>query len=633
LVGIASIPASALAQTTADVTCHIEYAPMRDGIRLATEVYMPPGPAKYPVIMQRTPYNRNGAATDTNCASTTLRDMAGAGYVVLNQDVRGLYRSEGAFNPMFQEATDGYDAIEWAAAQPWSTGKVGLMSGSYVGLTQWQPAVLTPPHLAAIAPAITASDYHDHWTYVNGVFDLWFGQSWIHATFGREILLRDLLASGLTREAANAQVAAWIAKGNEELRSQWVWQLPLTSFPEFRSIASYYYDWLAHPNYDDYWRRLDIEPRYGNVKVPALNSGAWYDIFQIGTVRNFLGMRAQGGTQEAREGTKLIMTCCGHAGTSGAVSWGPTVNPVPITTQLRFFDRYLKDIQNGVEKDPAVQLYVLNPPDTGTAGSGFWVNSDEYPLPGTADTAYYLASEGGANTRSGNGRLQRRFPGLGPVSPNPRPGEVGIINWHFTGLGITPDRFSYDPANPVPTVGGNMCCNTTLLPAGAHDQSTVETRADVLVYTSEPLVEDLVVIGPVKVVLWAASSATDTDFTAKLVDVHLDGFAHNVLDRIVRARFRQGSKEPPSLIQPEQAYEYTLELGHAGTVFRKGHRIRLEISSSNFPHYARNLNTGLDNNTTSMFQVAHQTVFHDRNRMSRIVLPIVPTVKVPDAAQ
>lgn len=589
------------------VDCTIEYATMRDGTRLATEVYRPAAEGRYPVVLQRTPYNRNGAATDASCANPMFIDFASNGYVALNQDVRGMYRSDGAFHPMQQEVTDGYDAIEWAGTRAWSNGKVGTMGGSYVGLTQRQPATRMPPHLAAIAPAITASDYHDHWTYVNSVFDLWFAQSWIHVTFGRETLLRELLRAGVPRDEANTQVTAWFDRGSAELLSNWVWQLPLKSFPEYRSVAPYYYTWLDHPRYDAYWRRLDVEPRYEQVQVPALNTGAWYDIFQIGTVRNFEGLRGRGGSDAARAGTKLVMTCCGHAGTSGQISWGETVNPTPVTTTMRFFDRYLKGVDNGVEQDPAVQLHVLNPPDTGTEGDAFWVYSDVWPLKNTEWRSWHLASGGAANGSQGDGRLERSAPAGRSV----------------------PDRFVYDPRDPVPTVGGNLCCEPALLPAGAHDQSQIELRGDVLVYTSAPLDEDLVAIGPVKVVLWASTSGPDTDFTAKLVDVHHDGIAHNVLDRIVRARFREGSKQPPQLVRPGRAYEYTIELGNVGSVFRKGHRIRLEVSSSNFPHYSRNLNTGRNEADSAEYEVANQTVFHDAARPSRLVLPVVSGIAVP----
>ena len=595
---------------------------MRDGVLMATEVYLPATPSgggRYPVLMQRSPYNRNGAAVDVSCSNAQMQFFARNGYAALNQDVRGMYRSAGVFNPMQQEANDGYDAVEWAAARTWSNGKVGLFGGSYVGLTQWQPAKESPPSLVAIAPNVTASDYHDHWTYIDGTFDLWFAQSWILLTFGPETYLRNLLAAGLPRDQANQQVASWVAAGRSNILSTWVWELPLKSFPEYRELAPYYYTWLRHPTYDRFWANLDVEPHYGDVVVPSLNTGGWYDIFQIGTVRNFLGMRAKGGSRDARQGSQLIMRASCHACPAttfaGAIDFGPNNQYDANAVMLRWFDYWLKGIQNGVDRDPAVQLFVMVPPDTGTTASGFWVYGDTFPLAGTKNEKLYLRSDSGANAASGDGGL---------VADAPDHGKKGGKN-----RGTKPDEFVYDPRDPVPTVGGNMCCINDIVASGAFDQTVVESRDDVLVYTSAPLEKDLAVIGSVSVKLWAASSAPDTDFTAKLVDVHLDGFAHNVLNRVVRARYREGSKSAPKLITPGNTYEYTIELGNTATVFRKGHRIRLEVSSSNFPHYDRNPNTGHAFAQDAVLRKAYQTIYHDAKRPSHLVLPIAAGVKVP----
>ncbi len=602
----------ALANTVyAQTTCHMEWATMRDGTQLATEVYLPTNASgPLPVILQRTPYNRGQSVVGSTCNNATMQYFAQNGYAALNQDVRGRYRSQGDFHAMVQEANDGYDAIEWAAVQPWSNGKVGTFGGSYVGLTQWQPAIHTPPHLAAIAPRVTASDYHDHWTYVDAAFDLWFAQSWILGNLAPDTYMRQLEAAGLPPDQVQNQVTAWVTNGTSQILTNWVWQLPLTSFPEYHSKAPYYYDWLAHPSYDGFWAKLDVEPRYSNVTVPALNTGGWYDIFNIGTVRNFRGMRASGGTAEARDGTKLVLwsTChaCPANTTAGAIDFGPN-NMVDVNAlHLRFYDRWLKGIDNGIDREPPVSLFVMVPPDTGTTGSGFWISAEKFPLPGTQFTTLNLRSHGHANTAAGDGRLDMERPSQGPD-----------------------DNFVYDPRTPVPTRGGNMCCNNALLPSGAFDQSTIEARGDVLVYTSTPLAQDVTVIGPVTLKFWAKSSAPDTDFTAKLVDVHPDGFAQNLLDRVVRARYRRGSKLPPSLIQPEKPYRYTILLGNTSSVFKKGHQIRLEISSSDFPHYARNLNTGLSNEDTDMIRVARQTIMHNPGHPSYLVLPIVPDVSVP----
>lgn len=620
-----ALVALASATTAAAQTCHIEWATMRDGVKLATEVYLPDGAAgPFPVILQRTPYNRSGAApaAASNCNNAQMRYFAANGFVALNQDVRGRYRSEGVMNAMVQEANDGYDAIEWAAAQTWSNGNVGTSGGSYVGLTQWQPAMHQPPHLKAMAPQITASDYHDHWTYVNGVFDLWFAQSWMLLTFAGEQLVRNLEAAGTPAADIPPISQAWVAQGRASILSDWVWQLPLTAFdeytrtdPPYQSLAPYYADWLAHPNYDPFWANLDIETRWDEVKVPSLNIGGWYDIFQIGTVRNFQGIQAEGATADARNGSMLVMRAQCHAcpanTTAGEIDFGAN-NQYDVNALLvRFFARWLKNVDNGIDREPSVRLFVMVPPDTGTAASGFWVQSDRYPLEGTRTETFLLGSGGSANGASGDGVL---FQG------KPRGGRAAQFPY---------DRFVYDPANPVPTKGGNMCCINDLLASGAFDQRAIESRPDVLVYTSEPLAEDLTVIGQVNVKLFAATDAPDTDFTAKLVDVHPDGYAHNVLDRIVRSRFRHGSKFVPSPIHPHQPYEYGIELGNTATVFKAGHRIRLEVSSSNFPHYARNLNTGANPSTDARMQPALQKILHEPAHPSALELPVVPSIRRP----
>lgn len=626
-------PAQAQATGT---TCHIEQVPMRDGVLLTTEVYLPADSSRpLPVILQRTPYNRFPPGPGSNCNAAQFQYLAAAGYAALNQDVRGRYRSQGTMDAMQQEAADGYDAIEWAGlpqhcwSDPtaeggqrcWSsTGKVGMIGGSYVGLTQWQPAIHTPPHLAAIAPLITASDYHDHWTYVNGAFDLWFAQSWMLLTFAGEQYMRNLEAAGLPPADVQSQTAAWVAEGRANILKPgdgWVWQLPLDSFDVFRTgnLAPYYYDWIAHPNYDAFWAKMDVETRYQDVKVPTLNIGWWYDIFQIGTVRNFQHMQAEGGTREARHGSKLLMWAQCHAcpaGTKvGDIEFGPD-NQVDLNAlYVRWFDRWLKGVENGIDEEPAARLFVMVPPDSGTTGGGFWITSDDFPLRNTHVEKLRLKSGGHANSSSGDGLLTRGE-GEGPAHAR-----------------ASADHFVYDPANPVPTRGGDMCCINDLMPSGPFDQSEIEKRGDVLVYTSEPLQQDLTVIGQVRVKLWAISSAPDTDFTAKLVDVHPgDGYAQNILDRLVRARYRWGSKLPPSFIQPDKAYEYTIELGNTSTVFKRGHRIRLEISSSNFPHYVRNQNTRSAVGSDTSMEIAHQTVLHDAKHQSMLELPVVP-IKVP----
>ena len=593
------------------VRCAIEAAPMRDGVRLATEVYLPAESGPFPVILRRTPYARLPPNPPSNCDSAVGRYFAEHGYATLNQDVRGRYRSGGEFDAMRQEAADGYDAVEWAASQPWSNGKVGMIGGSYVGLTQWQAAVEQPPHLVAIAPHFSSANYHRGWTYQGGAFDLWFALSWIARDLAPDTLQRRLEADGMPTDQVRQEVDAFVAEGRHKLLDEWVRQLPLADFAAFRrngNIAAYYDEWLARPGYDDYWAALDIETKYPRIRVPALITSGWYDIFQEGTIRTFVGMRATGGSDAARQGTKLIMRAlchlCPEDTTAGDLDFGPE-NALDLgATRVRWFDHWLKGMDNGIQNEPPVQLFVMLPPDEGVTGGGFWVTADEFPPPDAVATRFYLRSGGKANSAAGDGVLTGEGPG-GPA-----------------------DGYTYDPGNPVPTVGGNMCCANDLAPSGAFDQREVERRDDVLVYSTAPLPEDLAIIGPVQVELWAASSARDTDFTAKLVDVHRDGYAHNVSEGIIRARYRN-SDRVASWITPGAAHDYTVDLGYTATVFRQGHRIRLEISSSNFPHFDRNLNTAGTFGRDAESKPATQRVLHDDLHPSHLVLHVAPNVRVP----
>ena len=602
-----------LAQAKQDsgVSCTVTGAPMRDGVKLATEVYLPAGAGPFPVILQRTPYNRSAPNPGSNCDAGIGRYFAERGYAMLNQDTRGRYRSEGEFDAMRQEAKDGYDAVEWAAAQSWSNGKVGMVGGSYVGLTQWQAAIEQPPHLVAIAPHYSSSDYHHGWTYQGGALDLWFALSWTSQVLAPDTLQRRLEASGLPAEQVRQEVEAFVTEGREQLLDDWLWQVPLTDFAAFRrngNIAAYFDEWLARPSYDDYWATLDIETKYPRIQVPALVTGGWYDVFQEGTIRNFLGTRAMGGSAVARNGTKLIIRALCHAcpadTTAGEIDFGPDNTLDLNATWARWFDYWLKGIDNGIQNEPPVRLFVMAPPDAGTVGRGFWITADQFPLRDAVETRFYLQSDGNANSAAGAGVLT----GDGPNGP--------------------PDEYVYDPSHPVPTVGGNMCCTNDLLPSGGFDQREVEQRDDVLVYTTPPLEEDLAVIGPVRVELWATSSAPDTDFTAKLVDVHVDGYAQNVSEGIIRARYRS-SNEEPSWITPGAVYDYSIDLGYTATVFQKGHRIRLEVSSSNFPHFDRNPNTAHAFGRDDALRKATQQVLHDRAHPSQLVLQVAPNIRVP----
>jgi putative CocE/NonD family hydrolase len=579
---------------------------MRDGVKLATDITLPSTSGRHPVMIMRNPY---GATVGPGCASgmakATLGPYASDGYVVISQDVRGTSRSEGVFTPFVQEQNDGYDTVEWAAAQPWSDGHVSMTSLSYLGAAQWQAALTKPLHLVAITPSITAPDYHDDWTYRNGVFDPMFNLAWVAQAFVPDQMARSMKAQAASQAEIDAKIAAWKQEVADNEMTHWMTHLPLDSGVNdtLAQYAPFYFDWLKHPTYDAFWANIDVGRHYQDIAVPALISGAWYDLFAVGTINSYWGMRDKGGSALARKGTMLTMSWGGHAALSaplpGQITWGP--DPSDKTLTKRFIDHYARDVENGIENEPRVQLTVLVPPDQGTEGSSFLFKTSDFPAPDTRWTRFYLASGGNANTRTGDGLL-----------------EAG----HSSG---PEDHFTYDPAHPVPTRGGNDGGFGS--PGGAFDQSGIETRDDVLVYQSAPLADDMAVIGPVTVAFWAATSARDTDFTVKLVDVHPDGFAHNVVDRIIRASLRRGSTEPAEAIQAGRAYPYTLSLGGTATIFRKGHRVRLEVSSSNFPHYARNLNTGRSNETTAEMVKANQTILHDERHPSYIELPVVPDVR------
>jgi putative CocE/NonD family hydrolase len=564
---------------------------MRDGIVLYADVYRPDSPGPFPVALQRTPYDKGAAGSMTN-----LDPMKAArnGYAVVIQDTRGRYTSEGEFYAFRDEINDGYDTVEWAAAQPWSTGKVGMYGASYVGATQWLAAVARPPHLAAIVPNVTASNYHEGWAYQGGAFELGFNVSWTLL----QLTLANFGALSSAKSVPTEKRRDLIDAVNDmELSFR---HLPTKDLPQLQGgLADYYYDWLAHPEFDDYWKNLCIEDNHPRLNVPAYNIGGWYDIFLGGTIRNFLGMRANGGSDDAKRGQKLLIGPWQHGSRGGSVVgdhyFGLAADAMAADldgVHFRWFDYWLKGIDNGVLDEPPVRVFVM--------GDNVWREEQEWPLARVQNTSYYLHSQGKANSSSGDGSLSPEAPGEEP-----------------------PDVYLYNPADPVPTRGGGLCCNPYFAANGAFDQQDIEARPDVLVYSTPPLERDLEVTGPVTVTLWAATSQTDTDFTAKLVDVCEDGCARNLTDGIIRARYRDSSSQP-SFLEPGRAYEYTIDLWATSNVFQRGHRIRVEISSSNFPRFDRNTNTGNVIAGDAEFKPALQTVMHDAQHPSHITLPVVP---------
>lgn len=563
--------------TERDVT-----AKMRDGVTLRADVYRPKAEGRYPVLLMRTPYDKNN-----HWAGEFPAQAAAAGYVVIIQDVRGRYASEGEWYPFKNESTDGYDTVEWAAGLPYSNGKVGMWGGSYVGATQMLAAMAHPPHLSGICPVVTASNYHDGWTYQGGAFEQWFNESW---TSG---LAQDTLRRAVDGQT-NAMVGATI--------------LPLTKYQLFnlagsgpdaslKTLAPYFLDWLAHPNYDDYWKQWSIEDHYSDISVPALTTAAWYDIFQAGSLRNYVGLKAHAGSDAARKGQRLLVVIGGHAGGGrkiGDVDFGVAAEDLSIgegTVVLAWYDYLLKGEQNELAKSKPVKIFVM--------GTNQWREEDDWPLTRAKSTKYFLHSGGGANSAKGDGTLSTSVPGAEKA-----------------------DRYIYDPGKPVPTVGGPLCCDGSHLAPGPRDQSAVETRSDLLVYSTAPMKQDLEVTGPVRLEFYANSSAVDTDFTAKLVDVGSDGFARNLTEGILRARYRE-SQEKASLLKPGQVYSFTLDLWSTSNVFLKGHILRLEVSSSNFPRFDRNLNTAEGAEAGEKFESATNMIFHDAEHPSALILPVV----------
>ena len=554
----------------------------RDGVTLYADIYRPKSSDKFPGILMRTPYDKS-----VSWAVSPAFKIVGRGYVLIIQDVRGRYTSEGEWYPFKHEQADGYDAVEWAASLPYCDGKVGMMGGSYVGATQMLAAISTPPHLAGIAPDVTASNYHDGWTYQSGAFEQWFDQNWTTQ------LARNTLDRFIDKNT-DARVGAPI--------------LPLTTYPIFNfgqlptdaqltsSIAPYYGDWLAHPDYDDYWKQWSIEEHFSNIAVPMLQVGAWYDIFAAGTLRNYMGVKAHGGTDPARTQQHLLMQIGGHAGFGrriGDIDFGPHALENPyVDVILDWYDYLFKGIRNQFATEKPVKIFVM--------GVNEYRQEDDWPPPQAHYVKYFLHSEGKANSLRGSGSLSTSVPKSEPS-----------------------DSYVYDPANPVPTIGGPLCCAQELMEPGPRDQRSVENRDDVLVYSTAPLAQDLDVTGPVSATLFVKSSGVDTDFTGKLIDVAPDGFAKDVAEGILRMRYRD-SQEHASLMNPGQTYQITLDLWSTSNVFLRGHMLRLEISSSNFPRFDRNLNTGEEIKSARRFVSATNAIFHDAQHPSAVVLPVIP---------
>ena len=534
--------------------------PMRDGTKLAANIFRPKTDGRLPVILMRSPYGK----PDEKWGEA--KRYISADYAMVVQDCRGRGKSEGVWEPFRYDVEDGFDTQEWVGRQSWCNGEIGTAGGSYVGWTQWSAAPNGSRYLKAMVPVVPFGDAYDL-AYTGGAFQLALLMGW-GAGVGGINLSPDKLSEAYRH-------------------------LPLDTFgDQFEKKVGYLDDWILHPQYDDYWKRRGMNYRYGDVTVPALNIGGWFDIFSKTTIELVSQVRASSRDRAMRRNQFVVMGPWTHgvgARKVGELDFGPDAVLDIGGLQFKWFEYWLKGNETGVQDWPALYLFVM--------GENKWRGESEWPLKRTRFTDYYLHSDGRANSGKGGGALNL-------ISPQDE----------------KKDQFTYDPKDPVPSIGGNNLVGAT---AGPFDQTKVEAREDVLVYSTLPLEQDTEVTGPVKMLLWAASDAPDTDFTAKLVDVDAEGKAYNLCDGILRGRYRQG-RDKTAFLEPGKSEPFEIDLWVTSNLFRKGHRIRVEISSSNFPRFDRNPNTGHPFGKDADLVSAKQTIFHDHEHPSHLVLPIIP---------
>ena len=486
--------------------------PMRDGVGLSTDIYLPKAQGKFPTVLLRTPYSNN-----TVDMIEKARRLANNGYVCVIQDVRGRWDSDGDHYPLVNDGIDGYDTQEWIGGQEWSNGKIGMSGSSYGGWVQWHSAPRRSEFLTCLTPRVMCCDCYLGLVYPGGAFQLNVAITW-----------------GMRTNARTAQSIEY-HNWTEAFR-----QLPLIEMDERAGRRlQFWKDWVQHATYDDYWSSLNVEDKWDEIAVPAFNMGGWYDLYAQNAFSNFNGLRLHGGTPESRQ-SKLIVGPWPHSlslsARTGDIDFGATSMVDLEMLELRWFDHWLKGIDNGIVEEPPLRLFIM--------GTNQWRDEYEWPLARTTWQKWYLHSNGHANTVVGDGVLSTEQPG-----------------------DETPDHFVYNPSFPVPTMGGNNCCSPHIVPWGPYDQRPIEMRSDVLCYTSAPLEADMEVTGPIKAVLHAATDGPDTDWTAKLVDVSPTGYAMNLCDGIIRARYRDSFTDP-TLLESNRVYEYEIDLAVTGNVLR-----------------------------------------------------------------
>ena len=564
---------SAIQEVRAGVSVMIDVmVPMRDGVDLSADVYLPPGDGPFPTLLCRTVYGKQSGeiCTDLAYLQEWVPRFLGGGYAAVMQDCRGRYDSGGDYVPYIYEAPDGADTLAWLAAQPWCDGNIGMFGQSYVAFTQLQAALSGHPALKGILPVGNQEDNFGYFLMDGGVLQL---QNFVWGiNSGRRTMnctsFEFLDVEALYRHMPLREAVSGI----------------------FRPA---YWKFLDHPTFDDSWQTYGLKDKYGMIQAPAHFVTGWYDNLSREVVKTYAGLKQGGGTAEARDLTRIIVGPWSHdldrADRNGDIDLGPGGEFDLPGLHLDWYDRRLKGIDRGIDDRPPVRIYVM--------GDAEWRDENEWPLARTEYRPLYLHSGGDARSASGNGSLSVDPPAREPA-----------------------DRFVYDPADPVPTLGG---CDVILDNAGPKDRAQLQRRRDILVFTGDPLDRDLEVTGPVTMTLYAASSTPDTDFTATLCDVHPDGRAIIVCEGIRRARYRD-SVTDPTLMTPGVPYRFTIDMWQTSQVFKAGHRLRVEVSSSNFPRFDRNPNMGGELWNETAMQTATQTVFHDRDRPSHVLLPVIP---------
>jgi len=561
---------------------------MRDGVTLYANVYRPNKEGKFPVLLTRLPYNKDLPFYSHRYLDTNR--LVQNGYVVIIQDVRGRYSSEGDFYPFIYEGEDGYDTVEWAASLPYSNGEVGMFGLSYYGFTQLLAASEQPPHLKAIVPAMTLSDWMDNSVEYGGKYLVGSSETW-----ALESVTPDELKRTCKSPEEYKEKMAKMAEFYNQIED-WYKFMPVEEWPPLKELgtARFFFDLLNGQIKEEDRKRLSILDKYDKIDVPAYHIAGWYDNFLHTTLQNYLELDKKDSAVQ-----RLIIGPWGHGvfssqlgqRTFGIHASGDWIDQKGDLTDLHisWFDRWLKEKETANENAAPIKLFVM--------GINQWRDEQEWPLARTKYIPYYFHSSGQAHTGAENGGISTEKPG-----------------------DETSDTYIYDPLNPVPTNGGGTLF-AGVNSMGPRDQREIEQREDVLVYTSEPLQEPLEVTGLIKVKLWAKTDAQDTDFTAKLVDVFPDERAINLTDGIVRAKYRKGEWQEESV--KDQIIEYEIDLWATSNVFLPGHRIRVEISSSNFPRFDPNLNTGKTMITSKTAVKACQTIYHSNEHPSHILLPVI----------